>query len=93
MRILKAIRKLTAALLRRERARLAGLTAKTPDELVEAATLFGLETRIARRWWSILGGHVATFFRLPIVLPSDLVELSAAPCAAAPAPVGLRIVR
>lgn len=93
MRILKAIRKLTAALLRRERARFAGLTAKTPDELVEAATLFGLETRIARRWWSILGGHVATFFRLPLVLPSDLVELSAAPCAAPSAPVALRIVR
>lgn len=90
-RTYKAITRLIAALLRRERARFDGITATDADELIEASIRFQLEGRIARRWWNILGGHVATMFHLPIIVPTDLIE--APTSSAVAAPVGLRIVR
>ncbi len=90
-RTYKAITRLLAALLRRERARFDGLSATDADALVEASIRFSLEGRVARRWWNILGGHVATMFHLPIILPSDLVD--APTSSAVAAPMGLRVVR
>ncbi len=94
MRLWKAIRRLCAAIVRREQARFDSFTASNPDELVEASIRFGLESRVVRRWWSILGGHVGTMFRLSLGLPSDLVETSPeASRQAFPAPARLSVVR
>jgi hypothetical protein len=90
-RTYKAITRLIAAILRRERARLDGFAATDADALVEASIRFQLEGRIARRWLSILGGHVGSMFRITLNLPSDLIE--APTSSAVAAPMGLRIVR
>lgn len=91
--MLKAIKRLCAALWRRERARLAAFRADSPDALIEASITFGVESRIVRRWASVVSGRLGLAFRLPIQIPSDLVDLQPAPTASAPAPMGLRIVR
>lgn len=91
--MLKAIKRLCAALWRRERARLAVLRAADADALVEAAIIFGVEARVARRWASVVSGRLGLAFRLPIHLPSDLVDFQPAPTAAAAPAMGLRIVR
>ena len=94
----KALKRLCAALCRRERARLAALRAGTPDELLEAVTLFALEARFVRRWRRLLEGRRGLLFRRPLAVPtdlapSDLVDFKSSSSAAAPAPVGLRLVR
>lgn len=91
--MLKAIKRLCAALYRRERARVAMFRAETPDALVEASIMFGLESRMVRRWASVLGGRLGRLFRLPLVVPTDLVDFQPSAAAQTAPAMGLRIVR
>ena len=91
--MLKALKRLCAALWRREKARLAVFRATDADALIEASIVFGVESRIVRRWTSVLGGRLGLFFHLPLTFPTDLVDHQPAPAAATPAPVALRLVR